>query len=108
MPCGNFDMSPKDWSRSDIEQIAAKAAAKATQTPRPAQYQSPAIEAILCGVLSAHGVDLFDKVDWVEVGIPESVARAWWVKHQALDELRRADEELQRAIDAASPPEAAK
>ena len=50
-------------------------------------------EAILCGIFSTMNPsqlqDLFEKVDWEEVGTTQKWAKKWWIEHQKEDEERR-------------------
>lgn len=50
-------------------------------------------EAILCGIFSTMNPsqlqDLFEKVDWEEVGTTQKWAKQWWIEHQKEDEERR-------------------
>lgn len=51
-------------------------------------------KALLCGLLTHVGHEVFCHLDWDEIGFPESVALNWWTKHQERDRLRRKAESM--------------
>jgi len=50
------------------------------------------LEAVLCGVLTTVGAEVFDYVNWKEVGVPKDFAENWWKAHQKKDAKRRKKE----------------
>lgn len=53
------------------------------------------LEAVLCGVLTAHGAALLDTLDYAEIGVPAALVKKWWRNHQEEDRERKAREAAQ-------------
>lgn len=51
------------------------------------------LNAVLCGILSKHGVKILDGLDWKEIGLKENVLKWWW-QHKKEDIARREQEKL--------------
>lgn len=45
--------------------------------------------AVLCGIVSALGIEILDRVDWKEVGVSKELVLRWWNRHQRDDEQRK-------------------
>jgi hypothetical protein len=53
--------------------------------------------AVLCGIISAVGIEILDRVDWKEVGVSKELVLRWWALHQRDDEERKQREERKGA-----------
>ena len=49
------------------------------------------LAAVLCGLLTAYGVDILDRVDWRKTGVPKFMIQQWWLDHQQRDAARKDD-----------------
>lgn len=81
MPC----IGPTDAEMKSYEAARAKM--------RKVIHNLAEFEAVLCGILTAHGVKVLDAVDFEEVGVSRRFVTNWWKDHQEKDAARRAEEE---------------
>lgn len=64
------------------------------------EVDNPKHMAVVCGLLSAHGPGILDRVDWAEVGVTRAWVERWWERHKKEDDERRARERAERAAQA--------
>lgn len=64
------------------------------------KVDNPKHMAVVCGLLTAHGPGILDRVDWAEVGVTRAWVERWWQQHKKIDEERRARERADRAANA--------
>lgn len=81
--------------------------------PSTEEIRAAKMPAVLCGILSMHGISILDGLDWREIGVSRNEVEGWWNHHKQQDERRRkrekaiADEEAARkdALKKLSPDE---
>jgi hypothetical protein len=57
------------------------------------------LSAVLCGIITKHGTQILDTLDWKEIGVKRSVVDNWWKEHLAADARRREFARKQRATN---------
>lgn len=62
-----------------------------TPDPGPSyeELREAKMPAVLCGILSKHGLSVLDGLDWKEVGVSRNEVEGWWTHHKKIDEQRR-------------------
>lgn len=50
------------------------------------------LAAVLCGIITKHGLEVLSELDWKEIGVSKKVVMDWWQQHQKEDQARRVRE----------------
>lgn len=98
MPCRTYDDDELSTRRIPL------ATTLTVEKQKVAETAEVSLEAAaLCAILTYSGnkiEDLLDALDYAEAGITKGQLKAWWLRHQADDILRKEKEQMESVAQA--------